>query len=273
MTAQPQPDVSALIDEGLAADTAGWDFDRFADRQSSTPPPWDYGMLAAGVATGPLLDMGTGGGEWLEGWLGECEPVPRPVLATEGWAPNVPVAGARLRRLGVTVVQVDGAIDNVDRDAQDWSGRLPFASDSFATVLNRHESYAATEVARVLRPGGTFLTQQVGSDGERGLRELLDLPAEPADPAAAHWTLRFAVDQAAAGGLTVVDGGVGTETTSYHDIAPLVWFLRQVPWALPGFDPGRERDRLRAVQDRIDHDGLVRVRRPYFWFRATQRVD
>lgn len=38
---------------------------------------------------------------------------------------------------------------------------LPFAERSLGLVMARHESYEAAEVARVLAPGGRFLTQQV----------------------------------------------------------------------------------------------------------------
>jgi SAM-dependent methyltransferase len=262
----------AYIAEGLAADTAGWDFDRFATRMSTTPPPWRYGRLvdaAVGTGTGTLLDLGTGGGEWLSGWLSR-RPAgrrPRRVLAIECWAPNVPVAARRLARHGVLVVAADGAQDNVEQGPADRSGRLPLADRSIDVIINRHESYRASEVARVLRPGGTFLTQQVAC-GESDLHRLLDLP----EPEAGDWTLRYAVNQAAEGGLTVLDGGVGTDVTAYHDVAPLAWYLRQVPWAVPGFDPARDAERLRAVQHRIDADGPAEVRRRHFWFRAIRRA-
>jgi hypothetical protein len=41
---------------------------------------------------------------------------------------------------------------------------------------------------------------------------------------------------------------------------------------VPGFDPARNADRLRAVQHRIDADGPAEVRRQHFWFRATRRA-
>jgi len=41
---------------------------------------------------------------------------------------------------------------------------------------------------------------------------------------------------------------------------------------VPGFDPARDPDRLRAVQRTIDRDGPVQVRRQHFWLRATRRA-
>lgn len=52
--------------------------------------------------------------------------------------------------MGIQVEEVDG----VDK--------LPFKDSSFDVVANRHESFDVGEVYRVLRPGGYFVTQQVG---------------------------------------------------------------------------------------------------------------
>jgi SAM-dependent methyltransferase len=262
---------ATVIAEGLAADTAGWDFGRFAGRMVVTAPPWDYHALVediVGPDTSALLDMGTGGGEWMAGWLSGRPTRPAMTVATECWPPNVPVAAGRLKPFGVTVVRAEGAADNIDQGPDDRSGRLPFRSGRFDVVINRHESYRPAEIARVLRPGGMFLTQQVATGG-RDLHELLGLPLP--DPGC--WSLRYAVDQAAAGGLTVLDGAVGEELTVFHDAAPLLWYLRQVPWTVPGFDPSRDLNRIRAAQRHIDQHGPVQIRRPHFWFRATRRPD
>ena len=41
---------------------------------------------------------------------------------------------------------------------------MPFVDNTFSLLINRHEAYDAFEVARLLKPGGQFLTQQV--DGQ-----------------------------------------------------------------------------------------------------------
>lgn len=75
-----------------------------------TEEPWDFGALVDAFASDSpdLLDLGTGGGEWLS-----ARHLPELTVATEGWAPNVPVAQARLAPLGVEVVAVEGAPENV----------------------------------------------------------------------------------------------------------------------------------------------------------------
>jgi SAM-dependent methyltransferase len=94
-----------------------------------------------------LLDVDAGGGELLA-----ClAPLPARTTAVEGWAPNLTVARERLAPLGVDV-----------RFAPD--ARLPGDGRSVDLVLNRHGRLNPEETARVLRPGGALLTQQVGSD-------------------------------------------------------------------------------------------------------------
>ena len=77
-------------------------------------------------------------------------------MATEragGGGPAAPV--------GVLLVQNEGAPDNLDPEQHPGGGWLPFRAGAFDLVSNRYEAYRAEEVARMLRPGGSFITQQV----------------------------------------------------------------------------------------------------------------
>ncbi|QAT64207.1 SAM methytransferase [Bacillus glycinifermentans] len=85
----------------------GWDFSFITDtgRMTSGLFSWSYGSMALSLiqdATS-MLDMGTGGGEFLS----KLGPFPPSAYATESYLPNVPVAKERLTPLGVQVVQVD----------------------------------------------------------------------------------------------------------------------------------------------------------------------
>ncbi|HEY7279156.1 MAG TPA: methyltransferase domain-containing protein [Trebonia sp.] len=234
--------VAELLDEAARAPVTGWDFTWAAERTAVSPPPWDFGALAQDAlqAAASALDMGTGGGEFLAGF-----PVlPARMVATESWAPNVPVAGQRLARRGVAVIHSEGAVDNAVQGA-DPAGRLPFRSAAFDLVLNRHEAFAATEVARVLAPGGRFLTQQAGTGSDQ-FHALLGLRA-PRRPA---FDLDLLLGQAVCAGLTVEDARVGWETTRFADVGALAWYLRMVPWAVPGFDVTVHRQALEAVAAR-----------------------
>jgi len=231
-----------LVSEALTAPFSGWDFSWLASRSTVGKLPWSYpGELARRAAAAPsLLDMGTGGGER----LARLSPRPPVTVATEAWPPNVPVAAARLRPLGVAVVQDEGAPDNMDQNGTQ-RGRLPFRDGAFALVANRHEAFLAAEISRVLAPGGTFITQQVDFHSFDDLSRLLGL-AVPDQPDS--W-LPLAQEQVKEAGLTVQAAAGGEERHDFHDAGAIVYYLRAVSWAIPGYSLDACLPRLRAAHE------------------------
>jgi SAM-dependent methyltransferase len=198
-------DVAALLAEAEARPFTGWDFSPYRDR-TTILRPWDYTQMAVDLAreSPGLLDMGTGGGEWLA-----ALPVHPPLtVASEAWPPNVALAARTLRAIGGCVVQDEGALDNDEQLVAQPRGRLPYRAGAFHLVVNRHEAFVAAEVARVLAPGGVFLTQQVDNGNLDDCCAWLD---RPSPPPTASW-LPLAVAQVRAAGLTVEDARVGVET-------------------------------------------------------------
>ncbi|MEU8301650.1 class I SAM-dependent methyltransferase [Micromonospora sp. NPDC048909] len=248
------PDFEKLIAEGAAAPVEGWAFDWLAGRATEERPAWGYArMVAARMADAEAaLDVDTGGGEV----LAEVPRAPRLLVATEGWPPNVLVARQTLGPLGATVVAVAP-------DAE-----LPFRDASFDLVVSRHPVRTDwAQTARVLRPGGTFLSQQIGAGTVRELSEAILGPLPP--PTSRHTAQAVAAARAA--GLTVVDVREATLRTVFHDVAAVVWFLRKVIWTVPGFTVERYRPQLLALHRRIRSEGtfvaharrfLIEARRP-----------
>ncbi|WP_181958443.1 class I SAM-dependent methyltransferase [Nonomuraea diastatica] len=224
-----------LIREALATPFEGWDFAVFRGRMTMAGDlPWDYeGMVRERLpGTASLLDLGTGGGEL----LASLAPLPPRTVATEGHPPNVPVA-RRLEPLGVEVVAAGG------------QGALPLPSGAFALIVNRHEAYDPREVRRLLAPGGTFVTQQVGG---RDLEEInAALGAPPHEDA--HWNL------ATAAGLDVTWRQEAGYPVTIGDVGALVLFLRIVAWQVPGFGVDRYGDRLRALHGDMEHGRPLRA--------------
>lgn len=232
-----------LVAQATSAPFAGWDFSWLRPRSTAGSLPWSYSSIVAdrAAAAETMLDMGTGGGELLSG----IHPRPRHTVATEAWPPNVPIAAARLHPLGIPVVWDEGAPDNTDRVGED-RGRMPFRTGSFPLIINRHESFRATEVSRLLSPGGTFITQQVDFHSYDDLYELLgfDVPQEPAS-----W-LPFARQQLTDAGLRIQLAVRGEERTLLHDVAALIYYLRVLSWAIPEFSLEENMARLRAAHER-----------------------
>ena len=251
-------DLDRLLAEAEAIPFQGWDFTTLGTRLVLEPPPWALeDMVAERAASAEsMLDMGTGGGEWLSSLPARA----KATVATESWPPNVGVAGARLRALGVPLVQDEGATDNHRQTVENPKGRLAFRAGAFDLIANRHESFVAAEVARVLRPGGHFITQQAHSGSEQ-FHRLLGLTAPPRE----EFELALAVEQLQTAGLTVEEAEEGTATTVFADVGALAWYLQSVPWAVPGFSIRKYRQSLARL-----HPGPIRVPSTRFWLRARK---
>jgi SAM-dependent methyltransferase len=237
------PGFDELVTEALTAPFSGWDFS-WLDRRSWTEPlPWDYSARVASLArkARTMLDMGTGGGEALS-LLPDRAPC---TVAAEAWPPNVPVAGRRLRPLGITVIQNEAAADNMNQDGAGEGGRLPFRDGSLDLICNRHESFLAVEVSRVLVPSGTFVTQQVDYRDNDDLAQMLGIetPKEPDS-----W-IGLAKRQVTEAGLEIEEAVRADQRIRFDDIAAVVFYLKAVSWSIPGYSLEKHRDRLRALYE------------------------
>lgn len=250
-----------LLAEAEARPVSGWDFSWLGSRMVTSPLPWDYdAMVLERARRSPdMLDMDTGGGER----LATLSYRPPRTVATEAWEPNVEVARARLRPLGVTVVRVEGAPDNVDQRRDETRGRLPFPAESFVLVTNRHGAFVAAEVARVLTPEGTFLTQQVGGNYD-DFYDALALPRP--ERSGTRWDLRLAIEQIETAGLRVTDSGEATEVTTFADVGAFAWYLKAIPWVIDGFSIETHRPRLERRHERMP----IALRQPAFWLEAIK---
>lgn len=257
-----------LLAEAARKPLVGWDLS-CDGRIATTAVPWDFERAVVHRAreSPDLLDMGTGGGEW----LGRLPLRPARTVATEGWAPNVAVARERLAPLGIEVVAVEGALDNGarsdgDDDAHD-DAPLPFADGEFHLVVNRHESFVPAEVARVLARGGHFLTQQVASDFNADHHRLAGLaPAEPPP----EWRLDIARRQLERAGFEILRAEAGAELLRFADVGAFAWYLKNVPYVCPDFTIEGTRDALEQLHRRQQAGEAIEVRQTLFWLEALR---
>lgn len=260
------PTFYGMLREAVLRPVVGWDFSWIQARVTRGQFPWNYTEMVRELARGSpdLLDLGTGGGEWL------ADLVPRPprTVATESYGPNVPVARKRLGPRTVDVVYTQDVPDNVRQEGS-VPTHLPFHDRSFHLIVDRHEAFVAGEVARVLARGGTFLTQQVGEGGRGEWSRWFGRAPPPAGPRS--WGLPLARAQLEGAGLRVERSGSGSYTTEFRDIGAVVWYLRAVPWALPGFSVDRDVDVLRRLHQKIQREGSLKVEHPGFFVEATHR--
>lgn len=219
----------------------GWDFSHIAGRYSEEEDlPWDYGAIVQ-EALRPddrILDWDTGGGEFLLSLQHPAENT----AATEGYPPNVALCRERLLPLGIDF-----------REAADCA-RIPYEDASFDRVLNRHGDLCPSEIARVLRPGGLFLTQQVGEDNDRELVELLLPGTGKPFPGMNLAAQREAFESA---GFEILRGEECFRPIEFYDVGALVWFARIIEWEFPGFSVDACFERLLEANRILEREGRI----------------
>jgi SAM-dependent methyltransferase len=246
-----------LVAEADSTPVDGWDFSWLDGRATEERPSWGYQrMLREHLAkVGSALDIYTGGGEVLAG----AAPFPPTMAATEPWPPNIVLATRLLHPLGVVVV------------ATGEDAPLPFGDEAFDLITGRHPtSVWWNEIARVLKPGGTYFAQHVGVIYLQTLRDYLIGPQPPKQIRAQLNPDTVSADVAAAG-LEVTDLRHEQIRLDFFDIGAVVYFLRKLVWVIPGFTVAEYRDKLHQLHQQIEADGtfvthtsrvLIEVRKP-----------
>jgi SAM-dependent methyltransferase len=250
-----------LVIEGDSVPVEGWDFSWFEGRASEERPPWRYARLLAarmahlaGVPDAAALDLQTGGGEVLA-----TIPIgPSTLVATESWRPNLAVARRNLARLGVTVLETHDELDD-----------LPLRNASFDLVVSRHPvGVRWDEIARVLKPGGTYFSQQVG---HRSVGELTEFMMGPQpEPVGPTRDAKWSVIDAEAAGLRVVDLREFRGRMEFRDVAAVIHFLRKVVWIVPDFTLEAYRDRLRLMHEKLTEVGPFHATTARFLIEARK---
>lgn len=224
-----------LISEAEEAHFSGWDFNWLNDRMIQEDPPWDYPAIVKShfehVRT--LLDMGTGGGEL----LASLSPLPTETHATESYPPNQSLAEKQLAPLNVTVHRTEE------------TAPLPFDNHYFDFVINRHESFNAAEVFRVLKPGSKFITQQVGGLNNLELNQVLE---DAVSFPYVKYSLTEAFTELINAGFKIERAEQAALTTIFKDIGAVVYYLKAISWQVPDFNAKTHAVGLKEIDNVIE---------------------
>jgi SAM-dependent methyltransferase len=141
-----QESYSQQVLNGLLADVRprrGWDFS--AMNEFRQPVPWEYGdvVLRYLRSSDIVLDVGSGAGERLRELA---------LSFDHGLGIDADPEMVRMAR--------EGSAGNLSFRV--CSERLETVAEVFDVILNRHAPFDLDAVAAHLRPGGYFITQQVG---------------------------------------------------------------------------------------------------------------
>jgi len=218
----------------------GWNFSYLDGRWESEKLPWDYKqvLLSYLKATDKLLDMGTGGGEFL---LKLNHPY-RLTSVTEAYPPNVRLCKDTLSPLGIDVRQV---FDDSE---------IPFASDSFDIVINCHEAFDVNEVKRILKKNGYFITQQVGCKNDNDLsRKLIDgfVPQFP-NHDLEHNTIALINSD-----FEILRSEEIFMPVKFYDLGALVYFAKIIEWEFPNFSVDSCFKNLCNTKNELQETGFI----------------
>lgn len=251
---EQQAQLKASWEAEEAQDFQGWDFSRLAGRMVEQELPWNYRDLVLEYLNEQttLLDMGTGGGEFLL----SLSPPRGHTYATEAYLPNIALCREKLPAYGIE-------LRAVEKDEE-----LPFESEMFDLVINRHESFCISELWRILKPGGLFLTQQVGGQNNRELSKFL--LGEDASLTDSGYNLQHTVQELKLRGFSIQQQAEYFPELTFLDIGALVQFAKIIEWEFPGFTVERCSPQLMRLQERLKKDGKITSREHRFMIIARK---
>lgn len=238
-----------LIEEG-SKPFSGWDFSYICDtgRMVESPLTWSYTskILMKLRNVNSLLDMGTGGGEFLS----LLKPLPEFTCATEAYKPNVLIAKQNLEHLGVKVFEI--------KDDHE----LPFDNNHFEMIINKHEAYCAKEVFRILRPECQFITQQIGGINDIELNKLLGAKE---DFGMTYWNLEYAVNELKKVGFKIIEQKEYFPSTRFFDVGAIIYYLKAIPWQIPDFTIEKYFEGLNKIHNVIQEEGYIDIKSHRFF--------
>ena len=218
----------------------GWDFSHLENRWTEGKSPWEYREILKNYlnSNDKLLDMGTGGGEFL---LSLNHPYNN-TSVTEMWEPNVKLCKEKLEPFGINVKQVFNVSE------------LPFDDDTFDIVINRHESFDIGEVRRILKPNGIFITQQVGGKNNEILSKALIKDFKPLYP---ENTLDNVLKDLEKNFFKVLHAEEFFPYLRFYDIGAIIYFAKIIEWEFPNFSVDNCFEELCKLNEEIIVKGFV----------------
>ncbi len=250
-------DKEYLCNEWLAEEDCakiyGWDFSHIEGRYKEYPLPWDYKTVIHKYlgTTDRLLDIDTGGGEFLM-TLGHPQNL---TYATEGYSPNVELCRRVFSETEITFAEMS-----------DYK-RMPFPDETFDIVINRHGTYVAEEIYRVLKKGGLFITQQVGEDNDRELVEMLHPDCKK--QFCGH-NLGCQAKLFENNGFEILEGDEAFVPIEFYDVGALVWFAKIIEWEFVGFSVEKSFKTLQKAEKTLTEKGKISGKAHRFYLVARK---
>ena len=177
-----------------------------------------------------LLDLGTGGGEYLI----ELSKNTKKSCGIDNIKAMVDRAKQNAKEKGV---------HNVEFKLADVS-KVPYAGGCFDIVTCRHAPFSIKEVKRVLKPGGLFITQQLGNRNKLNLLKYFDSAFYSGKTT--QGTLKILKSEGFE--ILMIDEYIAKEY--FQDMEDLIFLLENTP-NVPDFNRDKYQRQLQMISDKL----------------------
>lgn len=229
--------------EEQKANMIGWNFSYIENRFESheNDLPWNFRDVINHYKhyNDRLLDIDTGGGEFLLS-LAHSNSL---LSATEGFPPNVSLCKEKLSSIGIDF-----------HECTDY-GNMPFSDKQFDIVINRHGNYNIKEIFRILKPGGLFITQQVGEDNDL---ELITRLLPYTNKKFKGHNLKNQSDAFIQAGFKILEQNESYQPIKFYDTGALVWFAKIIEWEFIDFSVEKCFESLLSIEKEIKQNGFIK---------------
>ena len=229
------------LEEEKNAHIQGWDFSHLHRRyEEENDLPWDYKNIIKQYLKPEykLLDIDTGGGEFLL----TLEHPFKNTTVTENYPPNIEFCKKNLVPLGINLYETDG------------DSLLPFKDNEFDIIINKHGNFNISELFRILKTGGIFITQQVGAENDKELIELLLPKTKLSFP---DLYLKNISKKFRETGFKILQEQEAFCPIKFYDTGALVWYAHIIEWEFPNFSVNNCLENLFKAQGILEKQGVV----------------
>lgn len=211
----------------------GWDFSQIDSRMKSYGKKWNFTRILRDYVNKKtvLLDLGTGGGEMLLG----IAPFVKKAYGIDHSESMVKTAKNNLRK---------SLLKDVEFKFADTK-KIPFLDKSFDVVSCRHAPFYVKEVFRVMKPGGIFITQQVGEKDKQNIKKIFGRGQSFGEKAGT--LMNHYVKELKYSGFKIIRRGIYNATEYYANMEDMIFLLRNTP-IIPDFDTKNDEKNLRKLE-------------------------
>ena len=225
----------------------GWDFSKTNNYIVEEEIPWNYKDIINKYRKDGdiLLDMGTGGGEFL---ISLNHPYNNTYI-TESYEPNIKLCKERLESLGINVNPIND------------DSNLPFKDNFFFIIINIHESYDIKEVKRILKPKGIFITQQVDYRDILSLSKKINKDFKTLFPDA---NMEKHLKNMNENGFEIIYNDEAFLDLKFLDIKAIIFYATSIPWSFPDFSVENKFNELLDIYTEINEKGYIKTEQGRF---------